>query len=246
VVTLNSSATHGYQEQEKNHGRVTPAALSALRKIIEELRNVPIKILLCHHHPHQHDELNLGPNDVMADGQRLLDLLSKDTSGTWLVVHGHKHHPKISYAAGGSNAPVVLASGSLCSALFLELQTEARNQFHTVTFDLDTISRLGLVGRVRSWYWHCGTGWETSHRGTGLPYECGFGHRGRPTSMADAIRDEIKNDLRAWNTIASKIESVNYMLPQDFDYMRSYLHERHKIKITDDERGQPFEVSEVV
>lgn len=64
--------------------------------------------------------------------------------------------------------------------------------------------------------------------------------------MADAIRDEIKNDLRAWNTIASKIESVNYMLPQDFDYMRSYLHERHKIKITDDERGQPFEVSEVV
>lgn len=112
VISLNSSAHHGAVEHEKNHGRVTKDVLSRLRAELQRFREHPVKILLCHHHPHQHEELNLGATDVMELGQQLLDLLATDDSGTWLVVHGHKHHPKISYAAGGSNSPIVFASGT--------------------------------------------------------------------------------------------------------------------------------------
>src|SRR6185437_2093715 len=126
IVILNSSAHHGKAEQEENHGRITKDALSDLRRNIPSLARFAIKILLCHHHPHQHSELNLGAMDVMENGQQLLDMLAADPSGTWLVIHGHKHHPKISYAAGGNNSPIVFASASLSSDLFLELQTAAR------------------------------------------------------------------------------------------------------------------------
>lgn len=246
IVILNSSAHHGNAENEKNHGRITKDALSSLRTGMQAFAKFPIKILLCHHHPHQHAELNLTATDVMENGQQLLDLLATDPSGTWLVIHGHKHHPKISYAAGGSNSPIVFASGSLCSDLFLELQTACRNQFHVITFDLDAIQRLGLVGRVRSWYWLYGTGWAPAKRGTGLPTECGFGFRGRPSMAADSIRSIVKNDLRSWSEVTSSLEILHYMLPQDFDYMRFYLERQHRIKIVEDGNGFGIEVSEVV
>jgi hypothetical protein len=246
IVILNSSAHHGKAENEKNHGRVTKDVLSSLRAAMPALARFPIKILLCHHHPHQHAELNLGAADVMENGQQLLDLLAADASGTWLVIHGHKHHPKLSYAAGGSNSPIVLASGSLCSDLFLELQTAARNQFHVITFDLDAVQRLGLVGRITSWYWQYGTGWAPAKRGTGLPIECGFGFRGRLSVVAGQIHKLVKNEVRSWSEITASLEILHYMLPQDFDYMRVYLDRQHRIKIVEDSNGYPIEVGEVV
>jgi Calcineurin-like phosphoesterase len=246
IVILNSSAHHGHGENEKNHGRITKDVLSSLRAGMPALATFPIKILLCHHHPHQHSELNLGAIDVMENGQQLLDLLAADSSGTWLVIHGHKHHPKISYAAGGGNSPIVFASGSLCSDLFLELQTAARNQFHIITFDLDAMQRLGLVGRIRSWYWQYGMGWAPAKRGTGLPMECGFGFRGRPGVMAEEIRSIVKKELRSWNAVTASLETLHYMLPQDFDYMRALLNQQHRIKIVEDDNGYPVEVGEVV
>jgi hypothetical protein len=246
IVILNSSAHHGHAENETNHGRITKDVLSSLRTGMPALATFPIKILLCHHHPHQHAELNLGATDVMENGQQLLDLLAGDPSGTWLVIHGHKHHPKISYAAGGGNSPIVFASGSLCSDLFLELQTAARNQFHVITFDPDAIQRLGLVGRIRSWYWQYGTGWASAKRGTGLPIECGFGFRGRPGVMAEEIHKLVKKELRSWNAVTASLETLHYMLPQDFDYMRVYLDRQRRVKIVEDDNGYPIEVGEVV
>ena len=66
----------------------------------------------------------------MVNGSLLLSLLER--FGFQLVVHGHKHHPKLSYAAGGGASPAVLASGSLAAIATPILATNARNLFHLV------------------------------------------------------------------------------------------------------------------
>jgi predicted phosphodiesterase len=246
VLNFNSSAHHGNEENEKNHGRITKEALSFIRSRLADFRDLPIKILLCHHHPHQHSELNLGAADVMEKGQQLLDVLALDADGTWVVVHGHKHHPKITYAAGGSNSPVVFAAGSLCSELFLELQTAARNQFHLITFDLNDIKELGLVGRVKSWYWLYGTGWAPAKPATGLPYECGFGCRGQIRTLADRIASLTGGKLTRWTDLTTPMRELHYLIPQDADLLRRELLRRHRIKLVDDENGQPVEVGGIV
>jgi predicted MPP superfamily phosphohydrolase len=102
VAVLNSSAFHGGGEDELKHGRISDYTLAALRLALEGVPSKPVNILLCHHHPQQHMELNLGEYDVMKSGQLLLDLLGSGAFGDWIVIHGHKHHPKLCYAAGGS------------------------------------------------------------------------------------------------------------------------------------------------
>ncbi len=246
ILTFNSSAHHGKEANEKNHGRITNEGLSLVRSQLTEFQNLPIKILLCHHHPHQHSELNLGAADIMDRGQQLLDVLASDPDGTWLVIHGHKHHPKITYASGGSSSPVVFAAGSLCSELFLELQTAARNQFHLITFDLDDIQRLGLVGEVKSWYWLYGAGWAPAKPTTGLPYKCGFGCRGQVSNLADRVAHLAAGELKNWEDVLLQIPELRYLIPQDAELLRQELYKRHKFRVVDDQNGVAAEVGAIV
>src|ERR1039458_1676051 len=117
LVLLNSSAYHGHTPVEQNHGRIDKQTLSTLSAELKNLPPKPVNILLCHHHPLMHSELGLGEDDYMKNGQLLLDLLGGGQVGQWLVIHGHKHHPRISYASGGSNSPAVFSAGSLCANL---------------------------------------------------------------------------------------------------------------------------------
>jgi len=85
LVLLNSSAFHGYTSFEKNHGRIDELGLAQLKQDLDSTAARAVNILLCHHHPHQHSELGLGEDDVMKNGQLLLDLLGSGRYGRWLV-----------------------------------------------------------------------------------------------------------------------------------------------------------------
>jgi hypothetical protein len=67
-------------------------------------------------------------------GQFLLDLLAYDSNGDWVVLHGHKHCPKISYAAGGVTSPIVFSCGSIGAKLYPELNGNVRNQWYLLEF----------------------------------------------------------------------------------------------------------------
>ncbi len=217
LVVLNSSAYHHGTEIERNHGRIDVNALSRLKQELASLSSKQVNVLLCHHHPHSHSEYDLGEGDVMKQGQLLLDALGSGQYGRWLVVHGHKHHPKIAYAAGGSNSPVVFGAGSLCSILAGKLQTVARNQFYIIDIDLADCEQYGLVGRVRAWDWSAGNGWIEASTNSGLPAEFGFGERQDPIRLAKSIAGLINPspDPVPWSTILNQFPSIKYLLPQD-------------------------------
>jgi hypothetical protein len=233
LVLLNSSAYHGNTPTEKNHGRIDKQTLDDLKRDLTMRGKREINILLCHHHPHQHSELGLGEDDVMKQGQLLLDLLGSGQHGRWLVIHGHKHHPKISYAAGGGGSAIVFAAGSLCSTLYPELQTVARNQFYLIDIDPDECSG-GLMGRVRAWDWASGIGWIRGKDDSGLPAHCGFGLRSDPSLVAKQIADIVTTSSVPilWETLTHSCPHILYALPQDFHRIEAELSDVFKIHIT--------------
>jgi hypothetical protein len=233
VVVLNSSAYHGAGGKERDHGRIAPLTIAKIKRTLEAVAPKVVNILLCHHHPQQHMEVNLGDYDIMKYGQLLLDLLGSGKLGRWLVVHGHKHHPKLAYASGGGAAPIVFSAGSLCASLYPELQSVTRNQFHLISRPLNVISESGLVGLVQSWDWASGEGWARAGRQSGLPSVCGFGYRGDPLLLANRIASEMSGDVKEWSDIRSKIPEVDFLVPQDFSAMRELLQQIHKLSIAD-------------
>ncbi|MCY2994758.1 MAG: metallophosphoesterase [Planctomycetota bacterium] len=236
LLVLNSSALHGEgrygdsKRYEFEHGRVSSYTLAAIERELVGVELNPVRVLLCHHHPHQHSELRLGADDLMAGGQQLLELLGSGRFGRWLVIHGHKHHPKLENAAGGAMSPVVFASGSLAATLFRELQTVARNQFYILTFPYPEYGAMGFVGRFRAWDWCVGQGWLPATERSGLPSEGGFGWRGDISVLANQLATIVDTGFVTWESLKVQRPELNYLLPQDISTLRQILEFQHSIK----------------
>ncbi|MBK7706369.1 MAG: hypothetical protein IPJ30_11450 [Acidobacteria bacterium] len=246
LVILNSSAHHGGAPNEIDHGRISDTILAFLDRELDGLEPKRVNILLCHHHPQQHMELKLGDYDVMKNGQLLLDLLGSGKHGRWLVIHGHKHHPKVSYAAGSSSSPVIFSAGSPCATLYRELQTRARNQFYLIKLPLADIDEFGLVGEVDAWDWAVGDGWGPAASGnSGLPSKSYFGYRGDPSFVANKISSLLTSEKMPWEQVVEKYREFQYLLPSDLYVIKDQLESRSRIAIVFN-NGQPIEVGKIM
>lgn len=224
VLILNSCAYHGGDPKEIEHGRVSKRTLTAIRSALERSTPRPVNLLLCHHHPQSHHDHGLGEADVMKQGQLLLDLLGTGEFGEWMVIHGHKHHPKLSYAQGGASSPVVFAAGSLAANVWAGSVGHARNQFYIVEIDA---SGPALRGFVRAWDWTPGLGWMTASSTSGLPAISGFGARENLNLLASQIASylQAKGDLATatWADVAHHVTSLRYVIPSDLRSLKKIL-----------------------
>lgn len=116
IATLNSSAYHGGKQEEILHGRVSRRTIDALSSDLQSTREASGHVLVCHHHPLPLSGWTSGANDTefMKNGQDLLDALIDATGRSWLIIHGHRHKPRlISGASSRSAVPFVIGAGSL-------------------------------------------------------------------------------------------------------------------------------------
>lgn len=239
LLLLNSSAFHAKDPPEKNHGRIGERTLLQLQSLLATSERKPIQLLLCHHHPHQHADYGLGEHDVMTYGQHLLDCLGKH--GLWLVVHGHKHHPKLTHAAGGSNAPWVFAAGSVSAIPWSGTSGHNSNQFYLIDFDLASFDKLGWGGRIRAWDWAVEDGWRPASSGSGLPSDFGFGFLGDIAGIAQKIRSVLPAKdagYLSWSTLRSRIPVLDRMSPRDLDELTN-----HGIALELDANGNPSQIA---
>ncbi len=241
LAVLNTAAFHGTGSEEYKHGRISPYTLDAFEAELQGCPIMPVNILLCHHHPQQHQELDLGDYDVMKNGQLLIDTLGKGTYGRWIIIHGHKHHPKLTYAAGSSSSPVVFSAGSLCAQLYLQLQTRARNQFYIITLPYKTFATLGLVGTIAAWDWATGIGWNKAQKTPGLPWQSGFGCRTDPALLATQVAPRIST-VSEWRTVLQSHPELEYLLPQDLVLLFEALKRDHNIHVVEDSQGVPLQI----
>ncbi|HEV7428895.1 MAG TPA: metallophosphoesterase [Thermoanaerobaculia bacterium] len=246
LLMLNSSAFHGGVSSEIDHGRISSRTLARIDKCLSQSPNRLVNILLVHHHPIQHEEMGLGATDVMRQGQLLMALLSRGDFGEWLVIHGHKHHPKLSYGLGGSATPTVFSAGSLCASLYLQLQTQARNQFYVMTINSDDIQRYGLVGRIEAWDWASGLGWQKAGPASGLPAKCGFGYRTNIPVFARTVAARVHSGLQRdkfapWSWALTEFPPLDFLIPADLDFLIRVLRQE-RVDVVRDDGGVPKQI----
>jgi hypothetical protein len=244
IVVVNSCAYHGGAQSEMNHGRISEETLRAIRSKLEADTNQRrINILLCHHHPLQHQEINLGDYDAMKNGQLLLDMLGSGSFGNWIVVHGHKHHPKLCYASGGATSPVIFSAGSLSVDIQHELQGWSRNQFYILRMPVESSSHHCFVGSIDAWDWSCGIGWIPAGPTSGLPRRSGFGCRDDTHAIASAIAGVLRNrQLMLWDRVKEQLPKLEYLIPQDVTALKVLLSRDHQIELVVREDGLPYQI----
>jgi predicted MPP superfamily phosphohydrolase len=249
IVILNSSAYHGQKDGEYHHGRVAQRTVDKLTAELDAMCAAEprsVNILLCHHHPHRYGDIGGEDYSEMMGGHALLELLGSGNHGHWLVIHGHKHQPRICYAAGGASAPVIFSAGSFAATLYPELQTRVRNQFYVITIPWQQFGKLnmGIAGTFRAWDWLQGLGWLPAGNHSGLPPYGGFGYRGDITSLADNVEGVWRGSggpWLKWSDVSDGVPAIKHLLPGDLRQLREKLQTRHGLKVLEEE-GQPAQL----
>ncbi len=237
LVVLNSCARHTTVPTDYERGRIADTTLEWFKKYLKGTESQPpkINILVCHHHPIQHEDHRSGSYDFMQNGQLLMDVLSEH--GDWLVIHGHKHQAKLSYGAGSASAPVVFAASSF-SAVYEDAGYSLRNQFYLVDLNLSATGGP-LKGTINAWNWFPGLGWRKSlSLKDGIFSGCGFGHKTHPDSFADQIASQCASKLPLlWTDVVAAIPEMYFVTPRDMKSIGKSLERRHNLRFQLDNEG---------
>ncbi|MFC4525089.1 metallophosphoesterase [Dyella halodurans] len=236
ILVLNTCNTHARGQKEYAHGRVTDYTIQRILEMTPSDPDVSLNVLLCHHHPFRYPDLDQSAPDYseMAQGIKLIEELSRSEQ-PWLIIHGHKHFPRLTYAGGTSSSPTVFSAGSFSAILSPVYFQTAVNQFYILDLDIDDLSRLGGVGTVRSWEWIKSIGWSPSDFASNHPGKivngCGFGHRENIHALAGRIASLVQPGTAvSWTDIESRHPDMKYMLIEDRAKLMSMLMERHGIR----------------
>ena len=239
VISINSVIDH-HDEETAKRGAFGPDRLAALQSALDAITEPrSFRVALMHHHPMLHSSPVLSDEDVLPSGDQLLDALAK--YGSALVIHGHKHHPRLNYADTSHGRLPVLAAGSF-SALLKELSSRTRNVFHLVEITRDSAQ---ILGSVRTWEWRQGEGWvRASLQLSDFPHLAGFGAdfsveqmKSAITSLAGQAQDKW---LFSWQDLKGSGAQIDHLTPGEFQQLSRKLEE---LNLRLEPRGVGFELS---
>jgi hypothetical protein len=224
ILSINS--TLGYLDDKSiKRGLISTTHISEIKSAIKKLDKKLFQVAICHHHPILHENLGLGTDDVMENGGLLTDALS-DLNFS-LLIHGHKHHPRLKYDVCSKMLPI-FASGSFSAILTNGLASRTRNLFHIITLSQSQLGS-GVVGRIKTWQFQQGNGWKpATNDSCDFPFETGFGCNVSETDIAEkicAIYKKSGQPLCKWSEICDKLPDVNYLIPSQFCRIKSILLE---------------------
>jgi len=234
-VVLNSCNSHSRGPGEFERGRVTDYTIERLNEAIRTRPYPTLNVLVCHHHPARQPDLSQLDADYseMAQGRALLRAL-EESEQPWLVIHGHKHNPRIEYAQGESgDAPVIFSAGSFSAVLSPRYFPDGRNQFYVIELDLEYVHRNGIAGVIHAWDWASGKGWFRSARNVArarVPSGAGFGHRYNARD-AHLIGQHFTGAERVdWLDVRKQFDFLKYITPEDLKRLLARLDRDHGLE----------------
>lgn len=241
IAILNSAAYHGF-DNEWQHGRISDTTLEYLRKQIEGSQSDKLNILISHHHVYQITGTDQDDKSAMKSAPALLELLGRDSLNPWIIFHGHRHWPSLSYAQGGNSSPVVFGAGSFAATLWSAVLGRAMNQFYLV--DLQFPPRPGRVkGRFRAWDFIKEIGFQKAQPSSGLPHSGGFGGSLSGAELAERIAELVRESNQGyleWDEVEAHISDVRYALPDDLKQCFILLKENGLRVLEED--GRPSQI----
>jgi predicted phosphodiesterase len=225
VLVINSAATHT-NATAAEHGYVSDQQLESIEKFLGTAQRKRFNIAICHHHPLLHEDIGLGTSDVMENGSKLTSLLAKYRFD--LIVHGHKHHPRLTYVEAPQLA--VFAAGSFAAAIHGGLATRTRNLFHTIELHEAAGPPEHRRGIIRTWQFQFAKGWTpASIHAADFPHMTGFGSQLSVEAIAERIATAFGSTQLAvakWGDVVAAVDDVNYIPPAAFRAVGEILRSR--------------------
>jgi len=236
IVSINSIADFDEQRCKRGHLRV--GLTDKLRERIQSSSDC-VRIAICHHHPTLHSGMNMGTDDVLEQGDQLLETLGD--LGFSLLIHGHKHSARLIKSPHGGHL-YILASGALSGLCVRDgLRTNVRNLFHLVTLDSVNGGGSPCRGVVETWQFMQDYGWRPALQGaTHFPATTGFGAQRSPQELAASTAEWFDAQgllVQLWNAVVASQTDVRYLTPQDFREYERRLLEDHVVEVWRDEDG---------
>jgi len=230
ILVLNSCCEHGADAHQHERGSFPKSAQDALLEDLGSSLTPKINVLVCHHPPEPHSEHGLGGHDFIENGEALMKNL--ELHGSWLVVHGHKHHGRITYGKGTSSSPIIFAASSL--GMHLDTSVDGmRNQFYCLDVGITRTTRL--IGTVQAWDWYMGLGWTRSAPKKGGIYDgCGFGPRMHAEEIALAIANMVPC---SWAQAVQTMPELRYLTPDEMKILERRLAISHGIVVEPTDNG---------
>lgn len=224
ILNINSVHSHTDEEMAKK-GLISQEALNQIERELDGSSIDKINIAICHHNPIEHSHYNTGSKDFMHNGDELISIL--DRMNFDLIIHGHKHDPRIRYAQGGANAPTVFSSGSFAAFKNLLLQG-ANNTFHIITLECND-THIGN-GTIDTWFFVPTKGWKQNVRNSFFEPKIGFGKVVDIRALSIKIYDwfiKQKINYIEWEELAKEFIEIDFMIPSDLEKLKSELRGRN-------------------
>jgi metallophosphoesterase superfamily enzyme len=252
IIVINSCHFHvTMSDIEYDRGKIGSVALTLLQKELKgkNLDEKKFRLVLLHHHPIPHEDLSLDLGRIeMLAGTKLIEIL-ENTYNDWLIIHGHKHLPRLIKAQGSTSPPIVFAAGSFGAALGT-LACKTKNQFYILELEAskNQVNKYQLRGKVEAYYW-ANDQWRLStEKGHGLPYGCGFDRNIDPDNLSGQVQQAVnkmsnggKTYVR-WNELCEQLRELNYLMPAHIEHLRTNLRGLG-VKFEDEHQWFPTDLS---
>ncbi|KQS36828.1 metallophosphoesterase [Pedobacter sp. Leaf194] len=224
VVVINTVHNHVDVESAKN-GLISQEAINELEVELAKIDDEKLNIAMCHHNPIEHSHFGSGSKDFMHNGDELIALLDKFNFD--MIIHGHKHDPRIRYAQGGSNPPVIFSSGSF-SAFKTQLLQGAMNAFHIISFETDG----GKIGKgiIDTWFFIPTKGWMQGVKNNYFESRVGFGALVDLKTTANEILlwfQQSGERYCEWTDLLNDFPDLNYVIPSDIEKLKGLLKSKN-------------------
>jgi predicted MPP superfamily phosphohydrolase len=229
-LLINSSHFHGTTRPvEFERGKISDVALDLLRQELKQ-RVDPARhkvyVALLHHHPVPHVPVDIPQERIeMYNGPQLMEVL-EETQVCWLVVHGHKHHGRLTVSQGAG--AVVFAAGSFGAKLTGTLPLNTKLQFYILELEKCDQSIIPTAqGRVRALSWS-GTSWATTtERVDGIANDCGFRlPHGDLRSLVQQLKSELDAGAQSyitWTEAVARLPGLGNIWPTETQSLRKAM-----------------------
>jgi 3',5'-cyclic AMP phosphodiesterase CpdA len=232
-VILNTVIDH-HDESTAKRGTFNQNRIAHLKQTLDYEATAtppaPVRIAVMHHHPILHSGITTDSKDVLSAGDELLETLAEH--GVRLVIHGHKHDPRITRTTVAGREMFVFATGSF-SAFLKELASTTRNLFHILNITVAT-NNIDFDVVLNSWEFNCGDGWNVATKMSArFPHIIGFS-TAKDTLNIDALVAEIQRQpsrILEQPALTDHFPQLSHFLPEELESLRVDLHSRYRVKL---------------
>lgn len=220
VFSFNSCAEHGHHSIERDRGTFPMSSQQNLTHILQKRPLQKVNLFVLHHPIASEPDHCSGAYDYVQNGSLISSCLETEVA-PWLILHGHKHFHKISYAQGGKTPPVIFSASSL--GVPSVNPEESSNHFYIIELSSD---KAILKGKISIWHWFLGKHWSDPET------ICGFGDSRSASEWACMINgffEQVGQDELEWERVEDEFRDLSFVLQQDKQGIFTCLDKYHSL-----------------